>query len=139
MDLYAENILDHYKHPRHHGELVDASVRHTEKNLSCGDTVTLDLRIEDGRVTGIAWTGEGCAISQAGMSMLSEELQGKTVEEVAEIDADRVKALLGVPVGTRRLKCALLGLHTLKNTLLAQSGQPVQDWHETVGNDEETR
>ncbi len=149
MDIYADNILDHYKHPHHHGELADASITHAEHNPSCGDMITLHLRISDNpsatlragsnRITDIAWTGDGCAISQAGMSLLSDELIGKTVDEAAGIDADQMKTLLGVPVGTRRLKCALLGLHTLKNALLTYRGHPSQSWHETVGNDKETR
>jgi nitrogen fixation protein NifU and related proteins len=133
MDIYAENILDHYKHPRHAGMLDDASVMHAEKNLSCGDEVSLQLKIEDGIIRELAWTGQGCAISQAGMSILSEELIGKTVEEASALSPDHVTALLGVPVGTRRLKCALLCLHALKNALHAYKGEPTQSWHETVG------
>jgi nitrogen fixation protein NifU and related proteins len=139
MDIYADNILDHYKHPHHHGELADASVEHAEKNLSCGDMVTLQLKIDGNLISDISWTGDGCAISQAGMSILSDELIGKTLDEAQAINPSQVTALLGVPVGTRRLKCALLSLHTLKNTLHAYRGNPPQSWHETVGNDEETR
>ncbi len=149
MDLYADNILDHSKHPHHYGEMADASITHTEHNPSCGDMITLHLRITDNpsatlragsnRISEIAWTGDGCAISQASMSMLSDELAGKTLAEADEMTETQIRALIGVPVGTRRLKCALLGLHTLKNSLHAYRGQPSQSWHETVGNDKETR
>jgi nitrogen fixation protein NifU and related proteins len=139
MDIYADNILDHYKHPHHHGELADASVEHTEHNPSCGDMVTLHLRIDGDRISEIGWSGDGCAISQASMSMLSDELAGKTLAEADEMTEAQIRALIGVPVGTRRLKCALLGLHTLKNSLRAYRGLPSQSWHETVGNDKETR
>lgn len=135
MDLYAENILDHSKHPHHNGELADASVTHTENNPSCGDTVTLQLRIEEDKIADIAWTGDGCAISQAGMSMVSDELMGMCVLDAESLTEGRIKDLLGVPVGTRRIKCALLGLHTLKNTLHTHKGQPTQTWHETIGNE----
>lgn len=135
MDLYAENILDHHKHPRHYDLLVDPSVSHTEANLTCGDTVHLTLRIEDDRITDIGWNGEGCAISQAAMSILSDELINKPVAEISTIGEQHIKDLLGVPVGTRRLKCALLCLHTLKNTLHTYKQEPLQGWNETVGND----
>jgi nitrogen fixation NifU-like protein len=96
--------------------------------------VTLHLRIDGDRITGIAWTGDGCAISQAGMSMLSDELNGRTLVEADTLTESQIKDLIGVPVGTRRLKCALLCLHTLKNALHAYRGEPSQTWHETVGN-----
>lgn len=139
MDLYADNILDHYKHPRHAGTLDMPSVTREEINLSCGDRLALELRVEDHVIRELAWTGEGCAISQAGMSILSEELIGRTIDEAEAITPSRVKELLGVPVGTRRLKCALLCLHTLKNALSALRGESPRSWHETVGHAEETR
>lgn len=135
MDIYAENILDHSKHPHHSGKIADASVVHTENNPSCGDTVTLTLRINGERITDIGWTGDGCAISQASMSMLSDELIGKSLEDVQKMDPEAIKTLLSVPVGTRRLKCALLSLHTLKNAIHSYQSKPLQTWHETVGNE----
>lgn len=135
MDLYADNILDHSKHPRHSGALERATVMHGEKNLSCGDQLMLHMGIEDDVMREIAWTGDGCAINQAGMSILSEELIGKTIDDAAKLDAEAIKKLLGVPVGTRRLKCALLCLHTLKNALHVYRSEPRQSWQETVGND----
>lgn len=139
MDIYADNILDHYKHPHHAGTLTDPSVTHEEINLSCGDTVRLELLIDDGVIRDLAWTGSGCAISQAGMSILSDGLIGKTVADAQAIDSASMHTMLGVPVGTRRLKCALLGLHTLQNALHAHAKTPAQTWQETVGNDKETR
>ncbi len=132
MDLYAENILDHYKHPRKKESLVTASISHEEKNLSCGDALKIDLMIEDGKVTQLGWNGEGCAISQAAMSILAEELESKTVEEIESITPKNVYDLLGVPVGPRRFKCALLCLHTLKNALNLYGGKVAQSWTETV-------
>lgn len=134
MDLYADAILDHYKHPRHKGELSDASVVHSEKNLSCGDTLTLHLKIDTNRIADLLWSGEGCAISQAGMSILSDELIGKTVEEAHALTEADIRTMLGVPISTRRLKCALLCLHTLKNALHLYAREPLQTWQETVGN-----
>ncbi len=133
MDLYAENILDHYRHPRGKEPLSGATVEHREVNLSCGDEVTLRLKMEDGTITGLSWEGTGCAISQAGMSILSEELVGKSAKDTEALSREDIDKLLNVPIGPRRFKCAYLCLHTLKNTLRAARGEAPQGWTETVG------
>lgn len=132
MDLYAEHILDHYRHPRCHGTMVDPSVTHTERNMSCGDALTVTLKIEDDHITDILWSGTGCAISQAGMSILSEILKDTSIPDALAISPEKIRTMLGVPIGPRRLKCALLCLHTLKNTLRTFQGQEPQTWMETV-------
>lgn len=131
MDLYADNILDHYKHPRNTGGIPRA-VTHREENISCGDDLTIDLVIENDVIKDLKWRGEGCAISQAAMSLLSEELIGMKVTVAQAIKPDHVYALLGVPVGPRRFKCALLGLHTLLNTLRTARKHAPQSWTQTV-------
>ncbi len=136
MDLYAENILDHYRHPRGKSPVADATVRHEEKNLSCGDALTVELMLKDGIITDIGWSGDGCAISQAAMSMMAEEITGKSAAEVAAMKPEEVHALLGVPVGPRRFKCALLCLHVLKNALRKTEGKDTQSWTETVAVEE---
>ena len=95
------------------------------------------MNIENGRIAEIAWQGAGCAISQAGMSMLSEEVRGMTLEKAGALGQKDVYDLLGIPVGPRRFKCALLCLHTLKNTLNVYRKIPVQGWLKTVEIDEE--
>lgn len=135
MDLYADNILDHYKHPRGAGSLPNPTVTHREENLSCGDDLSIDLLIENEIIKDVAWRGEGCAISQAAMSILFEELTGKTAKDIAEMKPADIHALLGVPVGPRRFKCALLCLHALKNALRRAEGQMPQSWLETVSID----
>ena len=132
MDLYAENILDHAKHPRNAGSLPHPSVRHHEENASCGDDIEIDLTISHERITDIKWHGEGCALSQAGMSLLSEELIGMNLDDAYALDTTHMNTLLGVPVGPRRFKCAFLALHTLKNALRKYQNQGVQTWLETV-------
>jgi nitrogen fixation NifU-like protein len=134
MDLYAENILDHSKHPRNTGRLAKATVTHAEENLSCGDSLTLDLAIDGGKIVSVRWEGTGCAISQAGMSLLSEELAGMPLKDAGALTKDDVLALLGVPVGTRRMKCALLGLHTLKNALRIHQKEKPESWTATIDN-----
>ncbi|HLC76117.1 MAG TPA: iron-sulfur cluster assembly scaffold protein [Candidatus Peribacterales bacterium] len=132
MDIYAENILDHFRSPRHAGILADATVVHEEKNLSCGDELKLSLLLENGKVMQIGWEGTGCAISQSSMSILSEELIGKNEEDVLALTKNDVYKLLGVPIGPRRFKCALMSLHTMKNAILKARGENVQSWTETV-------
>ena len=132
MDLYAENILDHFKHPRNKGALANPTVEHKEVNLSCGDELTIQLVIEDGMIKELKWEGIGCAINLGAMSILSEELNEMTAEEASGISMDDVKKLLGVPISQRRLKCAMLGLHTLKNALHEMNQEPSQGWNTTI-------
>ncbi len=132
MDIYAENILDHYRHPRHKGVLPPPCITHNEENASCGDTLTVSMVIKEGCITAIGWAGEGCAISQAGMSMLAETLEGMTLERAMQLKPIDIQELLKVPVGPRRIKCALLCLHALKNGINAWSGKPSQTWQETL-------
>jgi nitrogen fixation protein NifU and related proteins len=133
LDLYAENILDHYRHPRGKTPLTNPTVEQKEVNLSCGDEVTLQLMIENGTIVKLGWEGTGCAVSQAGMSILGEELIGMTVDDANALTQKNVNDLLGVPIGPRRFKCAYLCLHTLKNALRKATGNPPQGWTETVG------
>ncbi|MDP7477071.1 MAG: iron-sulfur cluster assembly scaffold protein [Candidatus Peribacteraceae bacterium] len=142
MDLYADNILDHYRDPRNKSEspitndqsLFD--VVHTEKNISCGDEITVALDIENESIASIKWSGIGCAISQAGMSILSEEIEGMSTAEILKMQKDDVYEMLGVPIGPRRFKCALISLHTVKNALRKNAQEKPQSWLETVEMDE---
>ena len=137
MDLYAENILDHFRHPRNKGQGPRAkganAIVHTEANLSCGDEITLFVTLDGDRISAIEWDGTGCAISQAAMSLLSEELIGKSLNEAEAIAPKNIYEILGVPIGARRVKCALLGLHALKNVIRLHRQEQPQGWMETVG------
>lgn len=114
-DMYRENILDHAQNPRYPGILSPADVDHEEHNALCGDRLRLTLRMDENqRINGIAWDGEGCAISQASASMLAEEVIGKTLDEVRALDKQTVLDLIGFPLTMNRIKCALLSLKTLK-------------------------
>ena len=132
MDIYAETILDHYRHPKAKKRISQPSVSHAETNPACGDELTIDLRIENGSITDLGWDGTGCAISQAAMSLLSEEIAGKSAAELEALTQKDIYAMLGVPIGPRRFKCALLCLHTLKNALRKSRGEKAQPWSETV-------
>jgi nitrogen fixation NifU-like protein len=109
-DMYRQQILDHYKNPRNYGELEDATFTHTGENPMCGDTIEMDVVLDDAEevVERVAFRGDGCAISQASASMLSERLEGMTVSELRELDRDDVTEMLGVDISPMRLKCAVL-------------------------------
>ena len=116
--IYRDNILDHYRHPRNSGVIEDPDVHRHETNFSCGDQIDLYLKFDDqGRVSDVKFTGQGCAISLAAVSMLTEELPGKTREELDALNSDDIFRLLGVEVGEARQRCALLGLEALRRGL----------------------
>ena len=117
MDLYSENILDHYQNPHNSGEITDRTVRVFENNPLCGDTIQMDLKIKNDTVVDIAFVGNGCAISQSSMSMLSDEIKGKKISALTKMKTDKVYNLLQVPISPGRVKCALLGYATLQHAL----------------------
>jgi nitrogen fixation NifU-like protein len=114
-DLYRENILDHYQNPRNYGTLENPDISYEDDNPLCGDVIRIDIKLDDqDRVSQVSFTGEGCAISQASASMLTEEIVGKTLDEVKQISKDDILDMLGIQLGPVRLKCALLSLKVLK-------------------------
>jgi nitrogen fixation NifU-like protein len=114
-DLYRENILDHYQNPRNYGTLDDPDISYEDDNPLCGDVIRIDLRLDGhDRISEVAFSGEGCAISQASASMLTEEILGKTLDEVKQIGKEDMLDMLGIQLGPVRLKCALLSLKVLK-------------------------
>lgn len=113
-DLFRENILDHYQHPRCHGTLDDATVTYEDANPLCGDRIRVDVRVAGGRIEKVRFSGHGCSISQAAASMLCEHVEGRTLDEVKNLTREDVLDMLGIELGPVRLKCALLALKTLK-------------------------
>ena len=118
MDLYSEIILDHYKNPSNKGQLDAPTSEAEEDNPLCGDRIKVQLKITDGKVTKVAFDGEGCAISQAAMSMLSEKLIGMTPAEIKAMENQEIYDMLGVEISPGRVKCALLGLVTSKKAAI---------------------
>lgn len=114
-DLYREQIIDRYKHPHKRGVLDPHDYSYEDDNPLCGDRIRIDLRVsEDGRVSEAAFSGEGCAISQASADLLTEEVVGKTLDQVKAFNKDELLELLGIELGPVRLKCALLSLKVMK-------------------------
>ncbi|MCW2595294.1 MAG: nitrogen fixation protein NifU [Pseudonocardiales bacterium] len=150
--MYQQIILDHYKHPQHHGlpEDFDAEVHHV--NPTCGDEVTLRVRIADGQIAELGWEGEGCSISQASTSVMSDLVAGKPIDdamqlqekflglmqsrgnsELTEADEDELEdavAFEGVSKYPARVKCALLGWMAMKSAV-AEAGWSGTDVKQT--------
>ncbi len=117
--MYQENILDHYKNPRNFGKIGKASVHHHEYNPLCGDEIDMYLVIDENKkIIDVKIYPRGCAISVASASMLSEEVKGKNIERLKETTKEQLLEMLGIPISPVRLKCALLPLDTLKNSIL---------------------
>ena len=113
--IYREQIIDLYEYPLNKGELETADWSYEEDNPLCGDVIRIDVKLdEQQRVAEVAWSGDGCAISQAAASLLTEEIKGKTLEEVRAFDKDTLLDLVGVKLSMARVKCALLSLKVLK-------------------------
>jgi len=127
--LYREVILDHYKNPRGHGVIEGADAEAEGQNPLCGDEVSIYVAFgEDGEtIDDVKFSGRGCAISQAATSMLMEMVSGRTATEVASLDKDELLAEIGVPLSPIRLKCAMLGLTTLKVALHKAKGTPLPE------------
>jgi len=125
--LYREVILDHYKNPRGHGVMEDADADAEGMNPLCGDEVTIYVRFgeDSDTIDEVKFSGRGCAISQAATSMLTEMVQGKKASEVAVLDKDELLEEIGIPLTPIRLKCAMLGLTTLKVALHKAKGTPL--------------
>ncbi|MBI2416045.1 MAG: iron-sulfur cluster assembly scaffold protein [Candidatus Kerfeldbacteria bacterium] len=114
MDIYQEQILEHYKEPHHFGELANASYTRHEVNTSCGDDFTFFIHVTDaGIIDAVGFTGQGCAISTAAASLLADDINHKPLAAVLEYSSDVMLNLLGIPLVPTRLKCALLPLQAV--------------------------
>jgi nitrogen fixation NifU-like protein len=108
MNLYQEEILDHYKHPRNKKKLDNPTKSVEVINPLCGDKLSMEIKVENGIISDVGFLGDGCAISQAAMSMLTEEISGKSQEYLNTLKEESILEMLGVEVGPGRLKCAML-------------------------------
>jgi nitrogen fixation protein NifU and related proteins len=129
--LYREYILDHYKTPRNFGELKQRDAEFFDRNPLCGDEMGVHIRLDGDRIADLRFHGQGCAISQATASIISDELKGKTIAEVADLDRHFVADEIGIELSPTRLKCGLLSLKVVQGALLGREewpdGTPDQD------------
>ena len=113
--IYREQIIDLYENPLNFGTLEPSDITYEEDNPLCGDVIRIDVRLDDeNRIAEVKWSGDGCAISQASASLLTEEIMGMTLDEVKAFPKERLLELIGVPLSMARVKCALLSLKVLK-------------------------
>jgi nitrogen fixation NifU-like protein len=127
-DFYRDYILDHYRSPRNFGHLDRVDATAEDLNPLCGDTITMELQVDDGKVSDVRFSGKGCAISQASASMLTEEIKGMKLEDVARLSKDVVLENVGIGISPTRMKCAMLGLRVLKSAAIGEiAGWPDED------------
>jgi nitrogen fixation NifU-like protein len=117
MSIYQELILDHYHNPKNFGRLKNPSQTISVHNPLCGDTIEMQIKEKSGVVEEIAYSGEGCAISQASASMLTEYAKGKDIYELKKLTPEFIISMLGIELSPNRLKCALLSLEALKKVM----------------------
>jgi len=117
LNIYQEEMMEHYKNPHNRGTLTAPDLSAHEKNPFCGDEITLQLKVADGKIVEAMFSGEACAVSVSSSSKVTDFLKGKSLEEARELSKDDVLAMLGVELTTSRVKCATLVLEALQSAL----------------------
>ncbi len=121
--IYSEIILDYYRHPRNKGQLESPQIHAKDSNPLCGDVVEIQMVLDgEDTVKDVKFNGQGCAISQASASMLTELVKGKSLDEIRKISKEDILSLIGGQLSAVRLKCALLSLKVMKTGLYSYLG-----------------
>ena len=127
-DIYHEMIVDYSRNPVNYGKIEDHDVTFHDANPLCGDSIDIDMKIDDDKVTDIKFHGKGCAICMACSSVLTEITKGKSLDDVRNIEKNDVLSELGLEhLQAVRIKCALLSLKVLKSALYTYLGQHLKD------------
>jgi nitrogen fixation protein NifU and related proteins len=135
-ELYQEHILDHYEDPYHRGSCPSCTHRHEDDNPLCGDVVQMELRIDDtGLIREVFFNGDGCCISQAAASMLTERMEGKSVDDVRQFSANDMLEMFGVRLTPNRQKCCLLPWRVLQTAVFSpvKANAPTNDGNLSPG------
>ncbi len=121
--VYTEIILDYYRHPRNKGQLENPQIQAKDSNPLCGDVVEMQMVLDgNNTVKDVRYNGQGCAISQASASMLTELVKGKSLDEIRKISKEDILSLIGGQLSAVRLKCALLSLKVMKTGVYSYLG-----------------
>ena len=124
-DELMELIMDHYENPRNFGKMDSPDVEQTGGNPGCGDKITVQLKITDGTVEDIMFEIEGCIVSQAGTSLISEKIKNMPIEEIMNLNSDKMKEILSKDIVIRRPQCSNLGIETIKSAIRKYEKQKV--------------
>jgi nitrogen fixation NifU-like protein len=125
--MYTERLLDHYRNPRNRGSLQDADLSAEQYNPLCGDRVTIQAQLEDGRITEVRFDGRGCALCLGAGSILTEVIQGRTLDELDALGQDEFLAELQTTPRPARLKCALLPWMAFRQAAFGEDEWPLLD------------
>jgi len=127
-DIYHEMIIDYSRNPINYGKIEDHDVTFHDSNPLCGDSIDIDMKIDDNKVSDIKFHGKGCAICMACSSVLTEITKGKNIDEVRNISKKDILGELGLEnLQAVRIKCALLSLKVLKSALYSYLGKHLKD------------
>ena len=127
-DIYHEMIVDYSRNPINYGEIEDHDVTFHDSNPLCGDSIDIDMKIDDQKVTDIKFHGKGCAICMACTSVLTEITKGKSLDDVRKIEKNDILSELGLEhLQAVRIKCALLSLKVLKSALYTYLGSNIEN------------
>lgn len=127
-DFYRDYILDHYRNPRNFGRIESPDAQAEDLNPLCGDQIRIELKVDDGVISDLKFSGKGCAISQASTSMLTEAVKGMKLEDAAKLSKDVVLENVGIGISPTRMKCAMLGLRVLKSAAIGEiAGWPDEE------------
>jgi|SRR5271157_5849319 len=125
LDIYAEELIHNYEHPSNKRPMDDATISAGDENTSCGDDITVHLKIAKGRVTDISFEGSGCVISMGTASMLTEHLKGRSLREVEKMTREDLLKIIGIQPGPARMRCATLSLRAVKRAVLMHEKKPL--------------
>ena len=127
MDIYAEELLSHYEHPHNKGEIATAEAKMHEHNNTCGDDITVYLKIDGDKVDDVKFDGDGCSISIGTTSMLTDYIKGKSISDIEKMDFTTIKNLINIDPGPAGLKCATISLKAVKEAIFNYEKKEVDD------------
>ena len=125
LDIYAERLIQYYEKPHNKGKISDATIHMHEENVTCGDVITIYLKINQGKVEDVKFEGDGCAISMASASMITDFIKGKSLADVEKMNVGTVMEVIGIDPGPARLHCATLSMRAIKGAVFAHEHKPM--------------